>query len=69
VLINWFKNDPLTINILEKIGLSNIVIPSITVMEIYQGALNNRELGQLKNKIKNYKIVHFDKNVSELAVQ
>ena len=43
VSINWFKNDSSTINILNHIGLSNIVIPSITVMEIYQGALNKKE--------------------------
>ena len=69
IIINWFKNDHSTINVLEQIGLTKIVIPSITIMEIYQGALNNKELMQLKKKMNNYKIIHFDKRVSALAIQ
>ncbi len=36
----WFKNDRNTIMILEDIGLRNIIISSVTVMEILQGAIN-----------------------------
>lgn len=69
VLINWFKNDQLTINSLEKIGLQNILIPSVTVMEILQGAIDKKELEDLKKKLRKYNILHFNQEVSSLSIR
>jgi len=69
IFIHWFNGDPLTIETLKLIGLANILIPSITIMELMQGAQNKQELAQLKKKIKNYNIIHFDQTASALAIQ
>ena len=68
VIIETLKGDEKTIKIIERIGLENIAISSVTVMELYFGALNKRELNKIKKHLKALNVVHFDNNVSELAV-
>ena len=68
VIIETLKGDEKTIKIMESIGLENIAISSVTVMELYFGAFNKRELNKIKKHLKALNIVHFDNNVSELAV-
>ena len=69
VIIETLKGDDKTITIIERIGLENIAISSVTVMELYFGALNKRELNKIKKHLKALNLVHFDNNVSELAVR
>ena len=68
VIIETLKGDEKTIKIMESIGLENIAISSVTVMELYFGALNKKELNKIKKHLKALNIVHFDNDVSELAV-
>jgi len=68
ILIAWLKGDEQTIEILQKIGLENLLIPSVTFMELIQGTRNKSELLKLKRKIKNYNIIHFNDITSKLAV-
>jgi len=68
VIIETLKGDEKTIKIMESIGLENIAISSVTVMELYFGALNKRELNKIKKHLKALNIVHFDSDVSGLAV-
>ena len=68
VIIETLKGDDKTIKIIERIGLENIAISSVTVMELYFGALNKRELNKIKKYLKALKVVHFDSTVSEMAV-
>jgi len=68
VIIETLKGDEKSIKIMESIGLENIAISSVTVMELYFGALNKRELNKIKKHLKALNIVHFDNDVSELAV-
>lgn len=68
ILIAWLKGDEQTIEILQEIGLENLLIPSITFMELIQGTRNKNELIRLKQKIKNYNIIHFNDVTSKLAI-
>ena len=68
VIIEILKGDEKTIKMIERIGLENIAISSVTVMELYFGALNKKELNKIKKHLKALNIVHFDNDVSELAV-
>jgi len=67
ILIHAFNNDAKTIAELAQIGYENIVLSSITVMELYQGMGNKNELQWMKSKIKYYDIIEFDKQVSAMA--
>jgi predicted nucleic acid-binding protein len=68
ILIAWLKGDKETIKILQTIGLENLLIPSISFMELIQGTRNKNELLKLKQKIKNYNIIHFNDVTSKLAI-
>jgi predicted nucleic acid-binding protein len=69
IFINWFAGNTKTIEALKNIGLTNILIPSVTVMELFQGIQNNQELAKLKKKLKNYNIIHYNEKSSGLAIQ
>lgn len=68
ILISWLKGEGQTIETLQKIGLENLLIPSITYMELIQGTRNKNELLKLEHKIKNYNVIHFDNVTSKLAL-
>lgn len=69
IFISWFRGDIETCSRLQLIGLENILIPSVTVMELVQGTRNKTELIQLKKKLKAYHIIHFNEITSRLAVE
>jgi predicted nucleic acid-binding protein len=69
ILISWFKGEEKTISELIRIGLENILLPSITLMEIYQGARNKSELQKIKIKLNSYHIVHINEKSSQIAIE
>ena len=69
ILIHAFNGRVDTIEQLNKVGWSEIVLSSITVMELFQGMGNKNELVQMKKKIQYYDIVQIDKPVSETAIE
>ena len=68
VIIEIFKGNEKILKRIESIGLDDIAISSITVMELYFGAINKKELNKIKKHLKALNIVHFDNDVSKMAV-
>jgi len=69
IFIHAFNGDPKTISALQSIGYDNILLSSITVMELYQGMGNKKELQEMKRKIKYYDVIEVDVEISKLATQ
>jgi predicted nucleic acid-binding protein len=69
IFISWFSGDAKTVSALNDIGLENILIPSVTVMELLQGIRNKQELVQFRKKLRNYNIIHFNELTSKIAVE
>ena len=69
IFINWFNNHQPTISLLTEIGINNIAVSVITVMELIEGVDNKQQLQQLKRKIDNYYIVDFKQDISVLSLQ
>lgn len=69
IIIQAFKQHQDTINILKNIGFGNVIVSSVSVMEILQGARNKIELQMLQNQIKVFNVLHFDRNISLKAVE
>lgn len=69
IFISLFKGYPETITSLEKIGNDQILVPSITVMELLRGMENKKELNAMSKKISRYNILHFNEEVSLLALK
>lgn len=69
IFISAFNGRGDTIDQLNTIGLVNIVLSSITVMELYQGMGNKTELAQMRRKIKYYDVVQIDDRISKKAFE
>jgi len=68
IFIEALKNNPRAIDSLRNIGFENIALSAITVMELYFGALNKREMTKIKNRLQRLRIVQIDHEISEVAM-
>ena len=62
VLIEVLKGKQSTVQMVES--FSHTAISSITVMELYYGALNKAELKQLEKFVALFRVVHLDEQIS-----
>jgi predicted nucleic acid-binding protein len=63
VLIEILKGNQKTIQEIESLN-KTLFISSITVMELYYGALNKAEIKKLEKFIMLFNVLHIDKNIS-----
>ena len=68
IIIELFKGNKETISIVERIGINNISISSITEMELYFGALNKTELNKIKKSLRSLDVIQIDPMISQKAV-
>ena len=68
IIIELFKGDSSTIEIVENIGIGNISISVISEMELFFGALNANELNKIKKYLSSLEIIQIDLLISEKAV-
>jgi predicted nucleic acid-binding protein len=69
IFIHAFNGRQETIDRLHQIGLEQIALSAITIMELYQGMGNKNELLQMKRKIRYYDVVEIDGATSRLATE
>jgi predicted nucleic acid-binding protein len=69
VFIHAFNGNKATLEQLNSIGLNNVVLSAITLMELYQGMGNKVELAQMKKKIRYFDIIQVDNNISKTAIE
>ena len=65
ILIEFYKGNSDIVQELERVGLSNLSISVITPGELYFGAKDKRELGQIKKNLSLLKQVPLDTDISE----
>ena len=53
---------------IEKIGFDNIAISSITLMELYFGAFNKRELEKIKKSLSSIPVLALNESTTTLAL-
>jgi len=68
IFISLFRNIQQTVEELEIIGSENVLIPSVSVMELYRGMQNKKEMAEMQKKINSYNILHFNEDVSKNAI-
>ncbi|MDX2249487.1 MAG: type II toxin-antitoxin system VapC family toxin [Bacteroidia bacterium] len=69
ILISAFNGRVDTIEQLNQIGLSEIVLSAVTVMELFQGMGNKAELSKTKKQIRFYDVIQIDRKISEKAIE
>jgi len=68
ILIEVLKGNKTIIDKLELLSV-DFYISSITVMELYYGALNKAELFQLKKFISLFKVIEVNENISSISTE
>jgi len=68
IFIEAFKNNTLATGSLRRIGFQNIALSAITLMELYFGALNKRELAKIKSRLQKLEIINLDQKITETAI-
>ncbi|MDP4681156.1 MAG: type II toxin-antitoxin system VapC family toxin [Cyclobacteriaceae bacterium] len=69
VFIHLFSGTQEVSNNLTEIGVDNIVIPSVSVMELLQGMESKREVADMRKKLSFYYTLDYNEPVSKLAIQ
>jgi tRNA(fMet)-specific endonuclease VapC len=69
VIIEFYRNNPDIISELKKIGQENIAVSTVTAGELIYGALNKKELGQIKKDLDNLVLVDIDKKACDLFLK
>jgi len=69
IFISAFNGLEKTIAELNNIGSLNVLMPSITVMELYRGMDNKEQMAKMVRKIKAYNILDFDEQASKNAIE
>ena len=68
IIIELLKGNEKLISYVEKLGLDNSAISSVTLMELYFGVFNKTELQQIKKYMQGIPVLHIATNISETAV-
>ena len=68
ILIEILKGNQKTIKTVESLD-SKISISSISVMELFYGALNKAELNKLEKFVSLFNIIYLDENISKIAIK
>lgn len=69
IIIEFFKGNNKTLKEIEQIGFDNIAISAITVMELYYGALNKKELHKIKKCIYSLNVHQINSSTSEISIE
>jgi tRNA(fMet)-specific endonuclease VapC len=69
VIIEFYRNNPEIIAELKKIGQQNIAVSTVTAGELIYGALNKRELTQIKKDLKNLILIDIDNKTCDLFLE
>ncbi len=69
ILIESFKNNQEIVSLLRRVGFENLAISSITVMELFYGALNKRELLQIKKHLQTIETIPINEKITYKAIE
>jgi hypothetical protein len=64
ILIEFYKGNSDIVQKLRRVGLSNLAVSVITVGELYFGAKDKRELGQIKKNLSLLNQIPLDADIS-----
>jgi len=69
VIIEFYRNNPVIVAKLKKIGQQNIAVSIVTAGELIYGAINKRELTQIKKDLKNLILIDIDKKTCDTFLE
>ncbi len=68
VLIEYLKGNRRVKEEFDNLGVDILAISAISLMEVYYGALNKRELITIKRALKNFTIIPLNEDITDIAI-
>ena len=68
IIIELFKGNVETKELLKKVDEKEFAISVITSMELYYGAINKRELNKIKKFLKSFNLLTINEEISKIAL-
>lgn len=69
VIIGFYRNNPDVISELRIIGQQNIAVSTVTAGELIYGALNKKELLQIKKDLDNLVMLDIDRKTCDIFLE
>jgi tRNA(fMet)-specific endonuclease VapC len=69
VIIGFYRNNPEVISELRIIGQQNIAVSTVTAGELIYGALNKKELIQIKKDLDNLILLDIDRKTCNICLE
>ncbi|ACO03160.1 MAG TPA: type II toxin-antitoxin system VapC family toxin [Persephonella sp.] len=69
IIIELFKGNTETRELLESRNEENFSISIITGMELYYGAINKRELNKIKKFLKSFNLLAINEEISRISLE
>ncbi|RLF50164.1 MAG: type II toxin-antitoxin system VapC family toxin [Thermoplasmata archaeon] len=68
VIIEYLKGNEITKKTFDKLESANVVLSAITLMELYYGALNKKELNKIKKALSEFSILPLNEEITEITI-
>ena len=68
IIIELFKGNVETKELLKKVDEKEFAISIITSMELYYGAINKRELNKIKKFLEKFNLLTINEEISKIAL-
>jgi len=68
IIIELFKGNVETKELLKKVDDKEFAISVITSMELYYGAINKKELNKIKKFLKSFNLLTINEEISKIAL-
>ncbi|TAK48124.1 MAG: type II toxin-antitoxin system VapC family toxin [Saprospiraceae bacterium] len=69
IFIHYFNGDTTTSGEVKRIGLKDVILPSVAAMELFRGMKNKNQMAWMKKRLKDFNLLHIDVPVSEKALE
>jgi len=69
ILIEFYRGDPVILDVLHEVGVPNLAISHITAGELFYGARDKRELRKIKKHLALLNQIHLDVDISMLFLE
>ena len=69
VIIEYLKGNETTKKIFDKIKSKNLTLSAITLMELFYGAINKRELNKIKRALNEFDILLLNEDITQIAIE
>ena len=69
IMIEYLKGNEITKKFFDKIKGGNIALSAVTLMELFYGAFNKRELNKIKRALDEFDILSLNEDITQITIE